>query len=218
MHNLISLLTGKPKQGATVYLTVSPKAQEAAYQALLDDGGHQAAAVAINPSTGAILAMASVPDVRPEPAHHARRPEVRQDRQPAARGSGPAAAQPGHQRQTYPPGSSFKVITSSAAFSTGKVANQTLHDPGARSRSCCPTATCCNNDGDETCGDGHPPVIEAFWLSCNTAFAKIGIKLGGTTLQPVRHQVRLEQPEPDDPDAGLAEQCPQRSPTRRSPG
>jgi peptidoglycan glycosyltransferase len=65
VHNLISLLTGKPKQGATVYLTISPKAQEAAYQALLNDGGHDAAAVAINPSTGAILALASVPTFDP---------------------------------------------------------------------------------------------------------------------------------------------------------
>src|SRR5580700_3008235 len=56
VHNLIGLLTGKPKQGATVYLTISAKAQQAAYQALQNDGGHDAAVVAINPKTGAILA------------------------------------------------------------------------------------------------------------------------------------------------------------------
>ena len=98
VHNLISLLTGKPKQGATVYLTVSPKAQQAAYQALLSRRGHQAAVVALDPSTGAILAMASYPSVQPEPAHHAQRREAEQDRPRAADRPGPAAAQPGHQR------------------------------------------------------------------------------------------------------------------------
>src|SRR6202042_1617950 len=58
VHNLTALLTGKQKQGATVELTISPAAQKAAYAALAADGGHPAALVALNPSTGAILALA----------------------------------------------------------------------------------------------------------------------------------------------------------------
>ena len=77
VHNLIDLVTGKPKQGATVYLTISPKAQKAAYRALLADGGHQAAAVAIDPQHRRDPGPGVVPDVQPEPAHHAQRPEVR---------------------------------------------------------------------------------------------------------------------------------------------
>ncbi len=46
-------------------LTISPKAQKAAYQALLSDGGHEGGVVAIDPSTGAILAMASSPTFNP---------------------------------------------------------------------------------------------------------------------------------------------------------
>jgi peptidoglycan glycosyltransferase len=66
VHNFTALLTGKQKQGATVELTISPAAQKAAYQALAaNTGGHSAGLVAINPSTGAILALASYPTFNP---------------------------------------------------------------------------------------------------------------------------------------------------------
>ncbi len=69
-----------------VSLTISPQAQQAAYQALLSDGGHEGGVVAINPSTGAILAMASIPTFNPNayatldtapssPGQHARQPQ-----------------------------------------------------------------------------------------------------------------------------------------------
>ena len=48
VHNLISLITGKPKLGATVETTISPAAQEAAYQGL-QQIGHSGAVVAIDP-------------------------------------------------------------------------------------------------------------------------------------------------------------------------
>jgi len=175
VHNLISLLTGKPKQGATVYLTVSPKAQEAAYQALASDGGHDAAAVAINPSTGAILAMASVPTFNPNRLTTLNGTKfVKIDNELLAN-----PAQPLLNRAinaTYPPGSTFKIVTSAAAFSTGKLANQNSTLPAPQPLKL-PNGNLLNNDGDETCGDGNPPVIEAFWLSCDTAFAGLGIKL-----------------------------------------
>jgi cell division protein FtsI/penicillin-binding protein 2 len=83
---------------------------------------------------------------------------------------------------TYPPGSTFKIVTSSAAFGTHTLA-------GTNSAVPAPTSfqlpgsnrSLINNDG-ETCGDGHPPVIQAFYLSCNTAFGKLGIKVGGPAL------------------------------------
>jgi penicillin-binding protein A len=181
VHNLISLLTGKAKQGANVYLTVSPAAQKAAYQALLADGGHQAGVVALNPRTGAILAMASYPSYNPNPLTTLDGPKLNKvDKQLLA-----DPAQPLLNRainQTYPPGSSFKIITGAAGFSTGKVAGPqaTVAAPQPLRL---PNGNLLNNDGDETCSGGHPQVIEAFLLSCNTAFANIGMKVGGPALQ-----------------------------------
>ncbi len=180
VHNLISLLTGKPKQGATVFLTISPKAQQAAYQALQNDGGHQAAAVAIDPTTGAILALASVPTFDPNRLTTLDGPKfVKIDNELLADPSQPLLNRAIN--ETYPPGSSFKVVTSSAAFSTGKVASPSTTVPAPQPLTL-PNGNQLNNDGGETCGDGHPQVIQAFWLSCNTAFGGIGIKLGGATL------------------------------------
>jgi peptidoglycan glycosyltransferase len=179
VHNLVSLITGKPKLGATVALTISPRAQTAAYQALAQSG-HSGALVAINPQTGAILAMASFPTY--DPNGYATLDGTKLNKVDAANRANPN--EPLLNRaveQSFPPGSTFKIITSAAALSTGKVASQNTTVPAPNSLSLGNGNTLIN-DGGETCGDGNPPMIQAFWLSCNTAFGKLGQQLGGATL------------------------------------
>jgi penicillin-binding protein A len=181
VHNFISLITGKQKEGATVALTISPRAQEAAYQALETDGGLQGAVVAINPSTGAILAMASYPSFNPN--EYATLDGAKLNRVSAREEADPAQPLLNRATQvTFPPGSSFKIVTSSAAFSTGKVANPQSLVPAPTSLPLGNGHTLINDD-NEVCGDGKPPIIQAFWLSCNTAFGGLGIKLGGAELR-----------------------------------
>ena len=129
VHNLTALLTGKQKQGAAVELTISPTAQNAAYQALTTDGGHAAAVVAIQPSTGAILALASYPTFNPNELATMDGPKLdKVDEQLLRERSQPLLNRA--IQETYPPGSSFKIVTSSAAFSQHKVARH--QHPGAR--------------------------------------------------------------------------------------
>jgi penicillin-binding protein A len=180
LHNFLSLITGKSKQGASVSLTISPKAQRAAYQALLADGGHQGGVVAIDPSTGAILALASDPSYNPNAfttldSSNLAKISARFN----SEGSQPLLNRA--TEQTYPPGSTFKIITSSAAFSTGRVAN-TQTPVYAPTNLNLGNGHSLINDDNEVCADGRPPIIEAFWLSCNTAFGNLGIKLGGGLL------------------------------------
>ncbi len=180
LHNFISLITGKPTEGSTVSLTISPKAQKAAYQALLNDGGHEGGVVAINPSTGAILAMASDPSFNPNlftTLNSATLDKVSQ-RENAAKNQ-PLLSRA--TQVTFPPGSTFKIITSSAAFSTGRVAgpNSTVPAPVNLSLQ---NGNFLINDAHGACGDGNPPIIQAFWLSCNTAFGGLGIRMGGAAL------------------------------------
>jgi penicillin-binding protein A len=181
IHNLTALLTGKQKQGATVDLTISPVAQQAAYSALANDGGHPAAAVALNPSTGAILALASSPTFDPNllttfdgTQLNAAYNQLNHDR-----------SQPLLNRAinaTFPPGSSFKIVTSSAAFSQHLVANpQTTIDAPTVLR--LPNGNPLHNDGGIACFNGHPQIIQAFYVSCNTAFANLGIKLTAPVLR-----------------------------------
>src|SRR5215472_5288336 len=168
VHSFTALLTGKQKQGATVELTISPAAQQAAYNALTSDGGHAAAVVAINPSTGAILALASYPTFDPNLLATQDGTKLNQvDQQLLTDKSQPLLNRA--ISETYPPGSSFKIVTSSAAFSTGTVANpNTLIQ--APSPLLLPNTHVLVNDGGEICGDGNPPIIQAFWMSCNSAF------------------------------------------------
>jgi peptidoglycan glycosyltransferase len=180
VHNLISLISGKPKLGATVSLTISPRAQQAAYQALQSDGGFQGAVVAINPGTGAILALASYPTFNPN--SYATQNSVRLNKVSAANESNPAQPLLNRATQvTFPPGSTFKIVTSSAAFSTGAVANPQTTIPAPNQLPIGSGHVLINDDG-ESCADGQPPIIEAFLLSCNTAFGKLGIRVSGAAL------------------------------------
>lgn len=180
IHNFLSLITGKSRQGANVSLTISPKAQKAAYQALLNDGGHDGGVVAIDPSTGAILAMASDPSFNPNPFTTLDSPTLDKvsQRYNAAKGH-PLVSRA--TQYTFPPGSTFKIITSSAAFSTHTVGGPNSLVPAPTQLSL-KNGHFLINDDNGPCADGHPPIIEAFWLSCNTAFGGLGMRLGGATL------------------------------------
>ena len=65
VRRLADLFTGRDPAGGNVELTIDPAVQQAAMRGL---EGATGAVVALDPSTGAILALASTPDVRPEPA------------------------------------------------------------------------------------------------------------------------------------------------------
>ncbi|HTZ91448.1 MAG TPA: penicillin-binding transpeptidase domain-containing protein [Streptosporangiaceae bacterium] len=192
VHNLTALLTGKQKQGATVDLTVSPAAQTAAYNALTSDGGHAAAVVAIQPSTGAILALASYPTFNPNDLTTFDGTTLNKvDQRLLTERSQPLLNRA--IQETYPPGSSFKIVTSSAAFSTGLVKNtSTLVNAPEPLR--LPNGNNLINDGGELCGDGHPPIIQAFYMSCNTAFGELGIKLKGQVLRQYSSRYGMNQP------------------------
>lgn len=180
VYNLKGLFTGKPKQGASVYLTISPKAQYAAYQALVAMG-KPAAAVAIDPRTGAILAMASFPTFNPNLYTTLSSEEL-------AKIDKRIRSNPGQPllnraiNDTRAPGSTFKLITSSAAFHTGKVHDQNSTIPAPQQYVLPGTHTALFNDAGAPCGNGHPTILFALTVSCNTAFAKLGDTVGSTAM------------------------------------
>jgi penicillin-binding protein A len=180
VHNLINLVTGKPKKGATVQLTVDSAAQTAAYNALkatrLPSG-----AVAIDPRTGAVLALASYPTFNPNKyatfnSSQLKRIDNRYLNSPR---------QPLLNRaieQTFPPGSTFKVVTSSTAFSSGKYTPNTLVVAPTNLKLPGTTKQLINFD-NLPCGNGRVPISYAFTVSCNTAFGNLGMKLGDTAIR-----------------------------------
>ena len=190
VHNLISLVTGKAQEGGTVYTTIDPAVQQVAYSALKAEG-REGGVVAINPQTGAIIAMASFPSF--DPNKYVTLSGKKLDRVDKAYQLAPGHPLLNHTTQlTYPPGSTFKVITSSAALSTGKVASPDSTVPAPTQLQLGSKALI--NDGGETCGDGHPPLILAFTLSCNTAFGLLGQKVTGPVLRGYANRYGFNNP------------------------
>ncbi len=180
VHNLIGLLSGKSQQGASVYLTISPRAQAAAYNALAASG-KPSAAVAIDPKTGAILAMASYPTFNP---NKYATPSSSQlaiiDKKYRTDPSQPLLNRA--LNATFPPGSTFKIVTGSTAFSIGRFSSPNSPIPAPTVYQLPGSTHALTNDGGAPCGNGHPPVSYAFALSCNTAFGKLGASLGSANI------------------------------------
>ena len=134
--HVATVATLPPHPGTPVITTIRPSAQRAAEAALAGEK-KSAALVAVNVSTGAVLAAVSV-------------------------NSGFDQAIDG----AFPPGSTFKVITSTALISRGLSPQSTASCPG--------TATV---DGEVFHNaEGEAPVsnlLQAFTESCNTAFIKL---------------------------------------------
>ncbi|MEV0586217.1 penicillin-binding protein 2 [Nonomuraea sp. NPDC050310] len=175
-----SLMREGGRRGADVRLTVDSRVQRAAYDALRATG-RPGAAVAIDPATGAILALASYPSY--DPNRYATFDVAKLTA--TDRGLRADPGQPLLNRatsQTYPPGSTFKVVTAAAALASGEYTPATRVE--APRRLLLPASSVqLPNAGGQPCGDGQPPLAYAFQVSCNTAFARIGLQLGQDVLR-----------------------------------
>lgn len=173
------LFTGRQPQGSSVELTLDPAAQQAAWDAL---GGQEGAVVAIEPSTGRILAMVSTPGYDPNAlaTHDTTAANAAYQQLLAADGrplSNKAIS------ENYPPGSTFKLITAAAALESGQyspdsvlAAPRELTLPG--------TSTTLPNFGGSSCGaNDQTTLADALRISCNTAFAQLGVDLGEDALR-----------------------------------
>lgn len=174
-----AMFTGEQLQGSSVELSIDPDVQRAAYDAL---GGQRGAVVAIEPSTGRILALVSTPSFDPNLlATH-----VKKDATDAYNALDAAAEQPLQNRairgNTYPPGSTFKLVTAAAALESGQYTKDTEVDapvtwtlPGTR--------TDLVNYGGESCSPtGRSTLADTLTISCNTSFAMLGVQLGDEAL------------------------------------
>jgi penicillin-binding protein A len=182
VRKFIDLVTGKTTKGATVQVTINSKAQAAAYDAL-KTLGKRGAVVALNPKTGAILAMASYPSFDPNVlAIHDGAKLNQVDQKLLA-----DKAQPLLNRAlegTYPPGSTFKIVTSSALLTQSPNTSINTNVDSPTTLTLPQTQHVLHNDQGEVCGNGsgQAPLITAFAQSCDTTFGKIGMQLGAPAL------------------------------------
>lgn len=172
------LFTGRQPQGSSVELTIDPKVQQAAWDAL---GTQRGAVVALDPTTGAILAMVSKPSFDPNVLAGHTTAEVNK----AYRLLDDDPARPLLNRaidETYPPGSTFKLIDAAAAIQAGMTPQTQLSAP--RTLALPGSTSSLSNFGGEACGAGPTVTLaDALRISCNTAFAQLGLDLGAAKVR-----------------------------------
>jgi peptidoglycan glycosyltransferase len=178
VDRLTTLFSGQQPQGGTVVLTLDAEAQRAAFEGL---DGQEGAVVALDPRTGAILALASSPSFDPNLLASHDPTEVSENYERMRKDPGDPLLNRSIQ-QVYPPGSLFKVVVSAAALSSGEYTPDT-EIPAPAVLDLPETSATISNYDDAPCLGGEVTLTEALALSCNTAFAKIGLELGDDALR-----------------------------------
>ncbi|MGN0063761.1 MAG: peptidoglycan D,D-transpeptidase FtsI family protein [Nocardioides sp.] len=174
---LIDMLSNSEPKGGNVELTIDPAAQTAAYEGLRALGEDvKGAVVAIEPSTGRILAMVSNPTYDPNTlASH--------DLQAVSDASKKLNADPDEPLMNraigtrLPPGSTFKLVTAAAALETGKYDAES-QVPGGRSFQLPQSSTTIGNHDGGDCGGSKISFTRAMQVSCNVTFLSLADDLG----------------------------------------
>ena len=177
VRRLSDILTGRSPQGGSVVLTIDPDLQRLAAREL---GNRRGAVVALNPRTGAILAMVTSPSYDPNVLSSHDPSKIRaangrllddRDRPLVNRAA----------EEVYPPGSTFKVVVAAAALEDGMKPTDQL----ACSRAISLPLT--RNVQLRNFGNGSCPakvtLSQALENSYNTTFAELGMRLGGDKVQ-----------------------------------
>lgn len=176
---LEDLVTGRQPQGAVVELTLDPVVQQAAWDALGDQRG---AVVALDPTTGAILAMVSKPSYDPNLLAGHDTALVNANWQALQAAEGDPMINRAISGDTYPPGSTFKLVTAAAALEAGLTPQTQLPAPDELDLPL--TSNVLRNFGGSSCSStGTTTLADALRISCNTAFGQLGMDLGADALR-----------------------------------
>ena len=166
--------TDSEEQGNRVRLTIDTRLQEAARTAL---GNERGAIVALDPTTGEIRAMWSNPSFDPEPlASHSSKEQKAywNSLDPTSPTSSLVNIAT---TRGYPPGSTFKVVTTAAALETGDYRPTTTFPDPDRLDLPLTNDTLTNFTNSACTGTGSIDLFTALRISCDTTFAKIGLEI-----------------------------------------
>lgn len=178
-RRLGDLITGKQPTGVSLELTINARAQQAAEQGL---GGQRGAVVAIDPRTGAILAMVSHPQYDPNALTSHDIGQVQNNWATLSKNPGRPLVNRAIAGDLYPPGSTFKVITAAAALTEGKVTESSQVESRASLKLPGTTAVL-RNSGGGSCNGGSADLTTALAKSCNTSFGALGMDVGADALR-----------------------------------
>ncbi|PVG84090.1 cell division protein FtsI [Nocardioides gansuensis] len=174
---LVDMLSNAEPKGGNVELTLDPEAQQAAWDGLQAlPGDARGAVVALEPTTGRVLAMVSNPTYDPNVlASHDFSAVTKAYEQLEAdladplinRGIG----------TTLPPGSTFKLVTAAAAIESGNYDASSMVPGGSSFQLPQSTSRIGNHDGGN-CGGNRITLTQAMQVSCNVTFLTLANELG----------------------------------------
>jgi penicillin-binding protein A len=178
-QTLTDLVLGRPKQGATIVTTLVPEIQEAAAAAALAEAGDVAIA-AIDPATGDVLALVSEPTYDPNPLA-SQDPKVVRDSWDELNADPEKPLLSRASDELFPPGSTFKLVTASAALENGFGPESLWPNPNELDLPL--TDATIENFGGSTCSGGSQITLaDALRQSCNVVFGAVGLELGAEKL------------------------------------
>jgi peptidoglycan glycosyltransferase len=168
LQTILDQLQGKKRQGDDVYTTLNPGAQQVANTAL---GDHEGAVVALEPRSGAVSVMASTPGYDPNALRSAKTYEKL---------ANDSTGHPLVNRATqfgYAPGSTFKVVTATAAIDSGSYTPESTISGRDNVRV---SGVPLQNDENESFG--QITLTQALAKSVNTVWAQVAEHVGKRTM------------------------------------
>jgi peptidoglycan glycosyltransferase len=186
---ILSGLESRDREGNDVVTNLDVKGTEAAVNGL---AGRKGAVVALEPSTGKVRVMVSLPEYDPNliPSQIGQLNRDRENQPLLNRAT----------QELYPPGSTFKVVTASAALDSGKITPDTMIDASSPKVI---SGEELHNAGDEQFGSIS--ATDALTNSVNTYWAQVGERIGHDTLvEYMRRFGFYADPQLDYPDSQMA--------------
>ena len=186
-ESIFSGLQGNAREGNDVITNLDVAGTEAAVAGL---AGQKGAVVAIEPQTGKVRVMVSIPEYDPNLITSEFGRLNTDPNKPTLNRS---------TQELYPPGSTFKVVTATAALDSGKVTPETIIDGSSPKEI---SGTDLENSGGQSFGPVS--LTDALTNSVNTVFAQLGEQVGAETM--VEYMKRFgfyEDPELDYPDGQM---------------
>ena len=185
ISDLVAALLGQDLRPGSVELTLDTELQKTAFAAL---GGNRGAVVALDPRSGAVLAMVSTPSF--DPALLAGDDAVAQWEMLLSDPAQPVRDR--SSRELYAPGSTFKTVVTATALDTDVAGPGTSFADPTEFPLPGSTATISNATG-RPCNDGETAtLLQAFVRSCNTIYADLAIELGSCGHRRHRYRARVQ--------------------------
>ncbi|MEH0970000.1 penicillin-binding transpeptidase domain-containing protein [Micromonospora sp. CPCC 205546] len=186
------MFTGDQSGGGNVLLTVSKRAQDVAYEQLRNNrvDAAKGAVIAVDPRTGAVQALVSMPSFDPNPlvshsTNEATAAYNKLEQDPAGPLKNRALG------EVLPPGSTFKIVVAAAALENG--VGQNTNIPAGSSYTPPTSGSSIRNAAPSICPEDEVTLMNAVTESCNTGFAQMGVRLGADKIKEKARQFGFEQ-------------------------